>query len=267
MDSVKQGNLLSTVVLLFFITAAAVAIGFLWRSSCSLPSTETFQVAPPNQASSNTAAAMLSNPEGVMAETTVGGAESVEGFWAGPARGAGTPDCLRSSADAAKAYDLLSKKSAGSTEEGPDDLREMKLILSKIACFKRDLTGSAGVVEATRYQPFSTSHDLEPIAETTARCFAKTIPQRDLQLALDKWGSRGTFLVKRLCTSEQLTESEEKEVLEAFGRAMGDINDIALGACCNKVGAAKIAGENQPRMIGGYEPPTQLGLRDYNGYY
>jgi hypothetical protein len=187
-----------------------------------------------------------------------------EGF-GGPAVGAGMPNCMNTSKDAAALYELLNKHTS-TTEEGPDDLREMQLILSKIACFKRDLLSAASVVEATRYQPFSTSHDLEPVAETTARCFAKTIPQRDLSLGLDKWGTRGTFLLKRLCTSERLTELEEHEALQLFGDAMADITEIALGKCCNSdVGV--IAGQPQPRMVGGYETPTVGNLKEYKGYY
>jgi hypothetical protein len=187
-----------------------------------------------------------------------------EGF-GGPAVGAGMPNCMNTSKDAAALYELLNKHTS-TTEEGPDDLREMQVILSKIACFKRDLLSTASVVEATRYQPFSTSHDLEPVAETTARCFAKTIPQRDLSLGLDKWGTRGTFLLKRLCTSERLTELEEHEALQLFGDAMADITEIALGKCCNSdVGV--IAGQPQPRMVGGYETPTVGNLKEYKGYY
>jgi len=175
------------------------------------------------------------------------------------------PNCMNTSKDAAALYELLNKHTS-TTEEGPDDLREMQVILSKIACFKRDLLSTASVVEATRYQPFSTSHDLEPVAETTARCFAKTIPQRDLSLGLDKWGTRGTFLLKRLCTSERLTELEEHEALQLFGDAMADITEIALGKCCNSdVGV--IAGQPQPRMVGGYETPTVGNLKEYKGYY
>lgn len=189
---------------------------------------------------------------------------SKEGF-AGPSVGAGEPNCMHVSSDAAALYDMLSKRRS-TTEEGPDDLRELKQILSKISCFKKDLLGVAGVVEATRYQKFATAHDLEPVAETTARCFAKTIPQRDLSLSLDKWGSRGTFLLKRLCTSENLSDSEENEALRYFGDAMADITDIALGKCCNSdVGI--IAGQPQPRMVAGFEPVENETLRPYNGYY
>jgi len=206
--------------------------------------------------------------DSVSAETAgfrnLGGAV-FEGF-AGPARGAGMPDCVRSSKEAAALYELLAGK-VNTTEEGPDDLRELQLILSKLACFKRDLTGTAGVVAATRTQPFSTAHDLEPVAETTARCFAKTIPQRDLALSLDKWGSRGTFLLKRLCTSLGLKAAEEEEAERLFGRLMADVGDVAMGRCCNAAGEAIIAGQNQPRLVGGYEPPGLNELRKYEGYY
>ena len=196
---------------------------------------------------------------------TQGFNSQVEGFYAGPAVGAGAPDCMNTSKDAAELYAMLNTRNV-STEEGPDDLRELNVILSKISCFKRDLMGVAGVVEATRYQPFSTSHDLEPVAETTARCFARTIPQRDLSLSLDKWGSRGTFLLKRLCTAEKLSDADETEALRLFGDAMADITDIALGKCCNSdVGV--IAGQPQPRMVGGYETPAISSLRQYTGYY
>jgi hypothetical protein len=172
---------------------------------------------------------------------------------------------MQVSSDAAALLGMLSKK-VSTTEEGDDDLLELKAILSKISCFKKDLLGVAGVVEATRYQKFATSHDLEPVAETTARCFARTIPQRDLSLSLDKWGSRGTFLIKRLCTSENLTDSEEEDALRYFGDAMRDITDISLGKCCNSdVGI--IAGQPQPRMVGGFEPVDNETLRPYKGYY
>jgi len=191
--------------------------------------------------------------------------QQVEGFAAPAVVGPGSLKCLQTSKDCAALWDMLHSKQMG-TEEGPDDLRELELILNKISCFKRDLMGTAGVVEATRYQPFSTAHDLEPVAETTARCFARTIPQRDLALSLDKWGSRGTFLLKRLCTSEKLTDAEETDALRMFGDAMRDITDIAMGKCCNSdVGV--IAGQPQPRMVGGYETPAVSGLRQYTGYY
>ena len=241
-------------VVALLLAAFISYIGYFWWASCGA---EGFTYA---------SSLMVSLGGSPTAGSGVSGFTSqIEGFYAGPAVGAGEPDCMRSSKDAAALVDLLKSKRVG-TEEGPDDLRELQVILSKITCFKRDLTGAGGVVEATRYQKFATAHDLEPVAETTARCFAKTIPQRDLALSLDKWGSRGTFLLKRLCTAENLSDSEEEEALRLFGDAMRDITDIAMGACCNSdVGV--IAGQPQPRMVGGFEPTTISNLRQYTGYY
>ena len=92
-------------------------------------------------------------------------------------------------------------------EEGPEDFKELTLLLSQLSCFKKDLMGVAKQIEATRYQPFATQLDMEPIAETTGRCFAKTIPPRDLELAFEKWSKRGNFLITRLCTSANLSEA------------------------------------------------------------
>jgi hypothetical protein len=188
----------------------------------------------------------------------------MEGF-GGAAQGAGTPDCLRTSSEGAKLYELMTARNT-STDEGPDDLLELQLILSKLGCFKKDLMSPSGIVEATRYQPFATSHDLEPVAETTARCFAKTIPQRDLQLALDKWLSRGAFLIRRLCGAQKMSPAEEAEALRLFDTMVNDVADVALGACCNAPGAL-IAGATQPRMVEGKEPAENTNLGNYNGYY
>ena len=187
-----------------------------------------------------------------------------EGF-AGPAVGAGMPDCMSTSKDCAELYALLNSKKV-LLEEGTEDLREMNLILSKISCLKRDLLSNAKLVSATRYQPYSTAHDLQPVAEIASQCFSKTIPQRDLALFLDKWGSRATFLIKRLCTSENLSEGEEKKALTLFGDAMADLNDIAKTECCNG-GQPTIAGEPVVRMVGGFVPDKTQGLKEYTGYY
>ena len=238
-----------------FLAAFTAFVGYYWWQSCgTIPTPEGFIYA-----------SSLISSLGGGSQKPSGFTNQVEGFYAGPAVGAGAPNCMQSSTDCAELNALLTSKRVA-TEEGPDDLRELQVILSKISCLKRDLTGAAGVVEATRYQPFSTAHDLEPVAETAARCFAKTIPQRDLALGLDKWGGRGTFLLKRLCTSENLSDEEEHDALRLFGDAMRDITDVAMGACCNSdVGI--IAGQPQPRMVGGFEPPAISGLRQYTGYY
>ena len=185
----------------------------------------------------------------------------LEGF-EGPAK-VGIPDCLQESANASRVYELLSRKQT--TEEGPDDLRELTLLLSKTSCFKKDLLSQSGFVEATRYQDYSTAHDIEPVAETTARCLAKTIPERDLDISLDKWYTRGNVLIQKLCTSVHLNDAEVKEATSKFKAHIDDITDIAKSKCLK--GSVEIAGTPGPRDVTGYSPPELNELREYKGYY
>jgi hypothetical protein len=159
---------------------------------------------------------------------------------------------------------LLASK-VSTTEEGPDDLRELTVLLGKLACFKQDVMSPSGIVVATRSQPFQTSLDLEPIAETTARCFAKTIPKRDLELAFDKWRKRGGILLKRSCTSLELSDVESAKAEALFETILTDLADIAAAACFK--GEAEIAGTKAPRMVDAYEPAQLSLLREANTYY
>lgn len=179
-----------------------------------------------------------------------------EGF-GGVARGAGTPDCLRSSAEGAKLISLFPKC------EGSDDYRELVQIVSKLSCFKKDLTSPSYLVEATRYQQFLTSHDIEPIAETTGRCFAKTISPRDLEIAFDKWTRRGASLINRLCTIQRYSTTEEADKL--FEAMVRDVKDIARGACLQ--GEPSIASKPGPREPHPFEKSSLKELEEYKGYY
>lgn len=187
-----------------------------------------------------------------------------EGFYGGVARGAGVPDCLRTSVEGSRLHELFAKKSSG-FEEGPADFKELTLLLSQLSCFKKDLLGVAKQVEATRYQPFATQLDMEPIAETTARCFAKTIPPRDLELAFEKWGKRGIFLITRLCTAANLTDKEHNEAESLFRKFIADVKDVAQDACLT--GTPTILAEPQasPRDAKAYDPGSSG--REYFGLY
>jgi len=186
-----------------------------------------------------------------------------EGF-AGPIHMAGIPDCVQNSDDAAKLYSVFSAKRS-STEEGADDLRELGVLLGKLACLKRDLMSAGHLVAATKGQPFSTAHDLEPVAETAARCFALTIPPRDLDIALNKWSERGLMLLKRLCTSYSSNKAEQEHAMGLFRGFMNDIKDVMRTVCLK--GESSIAGMAAPRMVEGKEPGENMYLGEYKGYY
>lgn len=187
-----------------------------------------------------------------------------EGFYGGVAVGAGVPDCLRTSVEGARLHALFAEKVSG-FEEGPADFKELTLLLSQLSCFKKDLMGAAKQVEATRYQPFATQLDMEPIAETTARCFAKTIPPRDLELAFDKWSKRGIFLITRLCTSANLNESEVANAEKLFRTFIADIKDVATDACLTGTPTIQAQPQLSPRDARAFDPGSSG--REYFGYY
>ena len=188
---------------------------------------------------------------------------TAEGF-GGVAVGSGIPDCLRTSSEGAQIAEFFTGRSS-TVEEGADDLRELLLILGKLSCFKKDLMGVGGIIEATRYQPYSTAHDIESVAETTARCFAKTIPPRDLEIIFDKWSTRGAMLIRRLCTAYEAKPQEFEMLKSMFDNMIKDIKDVAKKSCF--VGTPIINGKEQGRDIKGYQPNELVDLGPYKGRY
>ena len=75
-----------------------------------------------------------------------------EGFYGGVARSAGHPDCLRTLPEGSELLDMVSKRVKGYPSDGSTDYKEMELLLSKMACLKKDLLSPSGIVNATRHQ-------------------------------------------------------------------------------------------------------------------
>lgn len=186
-----------------------------------------------------------------------------EGFGA-PVVGAGIPDCLHESNESAQIVSAFMGR-VDSVEQGAPDFEELKVILSKLACMKRDLIGVAQVVNATLYQPFATAHDVEPVAETVGRCFAKTIPPRDLEISFDKWKTRGRFLINRLCGAANFNAAQNQQVNALYDAVLVDVYDVASQRCL--AGQPEIMGKNTPRDVTAFSPPEIKDLREYTGYY
>jgi len=186
-----------------------------------------------------------------------------EGFGA-PVVGAGEPNCLHESNDAAAVLAAFTGR-VGSVEEGTPDLEELRVLLGKLCCFKRDLIGVISRVNATLYQPFVTAHDIEPVAETTGRCFAKTIPGRDLELSFEKWKVRGRFLIQRLCAAANMDTRESVVVNDKFNSVLVDVYDIAQQKCLGE--ARDMTAVANGRETGAFAPPEIKDLGEYKGYY
>ena len=209
----------------------------------------------------------LKQSEGFTEVLTKMGLKQSEGFFGGAARGTGLPDCMHSSSEGAELISMFMNRidKAGDADYNQENLNELIQIASKLSCFKKDLVSPSHIVEATRYQSFATSHDIEPIAETTGRCFAKTLSPRDLEIAFDKWTDRGEKLIRMLCTSLGFSGEELDKAKKLFNSFLRDVKDIARGKCLQ--GIPSIAGKPGPRDAGPYEAPELAELGPYNGYF
>ena len=185
-----------------------------------------------------------------------------EGFQ-GPSRGVSDIRCGQESSYAVELSDLFAAKES-STEEGEADLMEFKLILSKMCCLKHDLVSTNQVVRASLSTPYNTSHDRENLGDTVGRCFTKSMPPRDLEIIFDTWKTRGLVLLDKLCTSYDLSSSEEDAANKAFSALWTDTRALAQGVCLGSVDEDK---SGSPRDLRGYMPEKIRDLGKYLGYY
>jgi len=179
----------------------------------------------------------------------------------GAANGAGIPACLRNSAESAALVSFFLEKGVNRTEEGNPDFQELNQILSKMACLQKDLASPSHLVDATRGISLSTMHDLEPVADTAARCFNKTIPPRDLQITLNKWNERGMFLLRRLCVSADLNSSQVENMEGLFKKAWDQCHKTLKQECL--VGEPTISGVPAPRQVVNNMTPDLADLAPY----
>lgn len=186
-----------------------------------------------------------------------------EGFQ-GPANGPSSITCGQESMEAVALAEMFASRKSR-TEEGEADLREFRMIVGKLCCMKHDLVSTSQVVDATLYLPFQTSHDRQNPADVTARCFTKSMPQRDLEIHFETWKTRATFLLTRICTSYSLTQSQTEEAKKLFDSLWLDVFSIAKGACMPNDKIPETT--PSPRDPKGFVPESLDDLAPYNGYY
>jgi hypothetical protein len=184
-----------------------------------------------------------------------------EGFQ-GPTRGVSDIPCGQESSFAINISDLFSTKKS-TTGDGEADLTELKLILSKLCCLKKDLMSPNRMVSATLKIPFVTLHDREYIGDTVGRCFSNSLPPRDLDIIFTTWKDRGLTLVDKLCTSYNLTDSESRSLNHDFMSVWSDSYDVARNVCV----PSKKSDSSSPRDPKGFMPETIRDLGTYLGYY
>lgn len=188
-----------------------------------------------------------------------------EGFYGGVTRGSGHPDCLRTLPEAAQILDIIKNQKANSVfEDASRDYAELQLLLSKMACLKKDLLGPGAQVDATRHLAFETAHDRVSVAELCGLCLSQNISSRDLDIGFATWRTRGKDLILRLCTSNNLSKKDVDTVETLFKKAFDDVYNIATSRCLKTDYSKQNDGVGD---VGAFDPPRASELRSYDFNY
>jgi hypothetical protein len=185
-----------------------------------------------------------------------------EGFYGGVARGTGVPDCLRTLPEASELLGLISGRVSGYPSEGSDDYREFTLILSKLACLKKDLLSPSGMVEATRHQAYETAHDRVPVAELCGMCLNQTVGARDLDISFATWRDRANVLMRKLCTEANLSENDVVKAEKLFVAIYDDVYHLSTSKCLKTDIIKQNSGD-----VSGYIPENLVNRREYEYKY
>ena len=188
-----------------------------------------------------------------------------EGFYGGAARGTGVPDCLRTLPEASELLGLISGRVSGYPSEGSDDYREFTLILSKLACLKKDLLSPSGIVESTRHQAYETAHDRVPVAELCGMCLNQTVGARDLDISFATWRDRANVLMRKLCTEANLSENDVVKAEKLFVALYDDVYHLSTSKCL-KTDVSKQNG-GSAGDVSGYLPENLVNRHEYEYKY
>jgi hypothetical protein len=186
-----------------------------------------------------------------------------ENFYGGAISGSSGLACGRMSAEAEALVSMFTSRVLAGKEEDDLNLRDLKAVLSKMLCMKQDLMAPQQTITAAKELGFATHMDIQPVADMTARCFSKTVPERDLSIQFEKWRDFGLNMISRLSASADLTEAEVKKAEELFTAAWKDALDVALTQCIGRVAKDKVS----PHDAAPHIPDSLNELSDYTGYY
>ncbi len=186
----------------------------------------------------------------------------VSGFYGGPINGTSELPCGRMFAEAEQIIAFFHSKQFTNKQ---DNLHDLRNLLSKLCCLKQDLMAPQQTITAVKELGFATHMDIQPVADLTARCFSKTIPERDLSIQFEKWRDFGLDMIRRLCTAANLSESEVKHVESLFKKCWSDVQDVAMTTCLSSVGEG--AFKQSPHEASPHTPEELDELRPYDGYY
>jgi len=154
-----------------------------------------------------------------------------QGFYGGVIPKTTDFPCSEISKEATELYSIFASKNMNVAEEGKADLNDLRNLVSKLCCFKKDLMAPEQTVTSVKELGFITQQDIQPVNDLTGRCFSKTISDRDLSIQFIKWREVGNMLIHRLCTEGKLSEIEVIRAENLFSILWNDAHDTATSKC------------------------------------
>ena len=115
---------------------------------------------------------------------------STEGFAVAAVDAQKMPACVNRSVAAQKLLERVPMDG--------EDADEFRLLVSKLCCIEADLATPVPGNYRTLPLQFRTSHDMEPPSTFVSSCLRNAIRERDIELVIEKYTTRGKALLKRL---------------------------------------------------------------------
>lgn len=140
---------------------------------------------------------------------------------------------------------------------------ELELLLHKMAALVADLTSTNRLVSETRHLPFETAHDRMVVGEICGMCLQQTLSTRDVNLFLEAWRERGSLLLRKLCTVEEMSEADATMAEQLFQKAWSRVYEVATVQCVKSLPSDRLGA----RDAAPFEPGAIRSAGSYDYTY
>ena len=117
---------------------------------------------------------------------------------------------------------------AGRVSGQTDALLELQELEAKIAAFTADLTSPEKQINASKLVQYNTYQDIRPLADWTAQCFSKNVPERDITLQMERWYLSGK---KTLADLNKAAGQAEDTNLAKLSSMIDAVKSVAMANC------------------------------------
>lgn len=117
---------------------------------------------------------------------------------------------------------------AGRVSGQTDALLELQELEAKIAAFTADLTSPEKQINASKLVQYNTYQDIRPLADWTAQCFSKNVPERDITLQMERWFLSGK---KTLADLNKAAGQAEDTNVAKLASMIDSVKSVAMANC------------------------------------